>query len=130
MLKILRIIWELPQIILSGITIFTLLLFNKMKEHEKFKDSTIIYMNSQTIFFSLGKFIFISANGNYSNTLLKHEYGHSIQSKYLGPLYLIVVGIPSVLMNILTRMNILKGGKYYYKRWPENWADSLGKVER
>lgn len=34
-------------------------------------------------------------------TLLVHEYGHTIQSMILGPLYLIVIGIPSTLWGFL-----------------------------
>jgi hypothetical protein len=47
----------------------------------------------------------------------------------LGPLYLFIVGIPSVTMNMLTKAKILKR-ENYYKRWPETWADKLGKVKR
>lgn len=32
-----------------------------------------------------------------SNQLLVHEYGHTIQSLMLGPLYLAIIGIPSTL---------------------------------
>lgn len=47
---------------------------------------------------SLGLFIFMFG-GRYigDEETLKHEYGHSIQSKILGPLYLIVIGLPSLM---------------------------------
>ena len=41
---------------------------------------------------SLGLFVFVS-NRNY----IEHEYGHCLQSLLLGPLYLLVIGIPSFL---------------------------------
>lgn len=59
----------------------------------------------------------------------KHEYGHIRQSRMLGPLYLIVVGLPSITFASLTALRILKS-KDYYKRYPENWADRLGGVDR
>lgn len=69
------------------------------------------------------------------NQAINHEYGHSIQSKKLSWLYLIVVGIPSMIRNIYNRW-FHKGWSYdrkckwYYSGFPENWADKLGGIER
>ena len=62
---------------------------------------------------------------------LNHETGHSIQSKYLGPVYLLVVGIPSAIRNIWDRLFHKNWTSYqrivwYYKGYPEHWADKLG----
>ena len=76
---------------------------------------------------SLGKHIIVSRYA--SRVTIQHEMGHSIQSKILGPLYLLIVGLPSIVMNIMTRAGILSSASYY-KRWPENWADKLGGVKR
>jgi hypothetical protein len=85
---------------------------------------------------SLGKYILVS-NKWYPNgildprmrRLLLHEYGHCRQSLMLGWLYLPVVGLPSMIMNLLTRRGVLSRDRYYL-RWPENWADRLGGVVR
>lgn len=61
---------------------------------------------------SLGPFIFLTdkpprdrsgqiPEADIPRRLLVHEYGHSIQSLILGPLYLPVVGLPSALWNHL-----------------------------
>ena len=58
-----------------------------------------------------------------------HEYGHSIQSRWLGPLYLPIVGLPSTL-----RVGYAVAYKWihkrrwsgYYRGFPERWADELG----
>ena len=69
---------------------------------------------------SLGLFIFLS-----DRSLCSHEYGHTLQSLMLGPLYLPVVGLPSLVW-----------AAYYKRRWsrrayssvfPENWAETLGR---
>lgn len=60
---------------------------------------------------------------------IKHEHGHQKQSMYLGPLYLIVIGIPSVLGNIYSRL-FHKDSEWYYKQPWEAWADKLGGVVR
>lgn len=61
-----------------------------------------------------------------SMTTCKHEYGHTKQSRMLGPVYLLFIGLPSVIGNLLNR--IIKFD--YYKQPWEAWADKLGGVER
>lgn len=46
---------------------------------------------------TLGKYVFISQTYRDQGRTIKHECGHVKQSKMLGPLYLIVIGIPSIL---------------------------------
>lgn len=77
---------------------------------------------------SLGEYIIIDKRFCGEKTV-RHEYGHTKQSRMLGPLYLILVGIPSVVFHWLTRFGVLEVSKYY-QRYPENWADRLGGVDR
>ena len=72
---------------------------------------------------SLGYHIFIQHNG--SARLLRHEYGHTLQSKMLGWLYLPLVGIPSMFLVLLSRLGLITV-EQYYSFYPENWADRLG----
>lgn len=57
-----------------------------------------------------------------------HEYGHTIQSIILGPLFLPVIGIPSCLWaNIPCLKQYRKNHKIsYYSFYPEKWANYLG----
>ena len=75
---------------------------------------------------SLGLFLFLPESAD--DRLLVHEYGHSVQSLILGPLYLVVVGIPSMLWSMVpafaTRRN--KHGISYYSFLPERTASTLG----
>jgi len=75
---------------------------------------------------SMGMYIFLSRDAD--DRVLKHEYGHCIQSEILGPLYLIAVGIPSLIWcNCKPVSKKWKcGQRSYYSVYPENWADSLG----
>lgn len=59
--------------------------------------------------------------------LYAHEYGHVKQSRILGPLYLFVIGIPSLLWACWYRKH--KRGSYY-AFYTEKWADRLGGVIR
>lgn len=56
-----------------------------------------------------------------------HEYGHTRQSIYLGPLYLLIIGIPSVLWLLYHRIDRRRS---YYWFYTEKWADRLGGVTR
>ena len=63
--------------------------------------------------------------------VVKHEYGHQIQSMYLGPLYLIVIGLPSIIWAGLIYGHIVpRKPNGYYKFYTESWADKLGGVIR
>ncbi len=90
---------------------------------------------------SLGMFVFITkdiyfydklkdtySKEELSNRLLIHEYGHTIQSIILGPLYLIVIGIPSTYWGFSPRLNKLrtKNNISYFSFFTEKWANNLG----
>lgn len=80
---------------------------------------------------SLGMFLFVPAqlSPQQEKGMLAHEYGHSVQSLLLGPLYLLAVGLPSFLWANLPAYKRLRRrrGMAYESRYPESWAESLGK---
>lgn len=90
---------------------------------------------------SLGLFVFVTEEpyfceklkGQYtkealSARLLVHEYGHTIQSLLLGPLYLIIIGIPSTLWGFLPSCTRKRKEKQlsYFSFFTEKWANSWG----
>jgi len=83
---------------------------------------------------SLGHYIIISDSYKDRQRIIRHEEGHCVQSDWLGPLYLLVVGLPSIVMFLMSGYNRRHGdGRFadrYYQRWPENQADRLGGVIR
>lgn len=74
----------------------------------------------------LGMFIFLSKNA--SEAVKAHEYGHTVQSVILGPLFLPVIGLPSLLWCGLPLFKHYrkKNGISYYAFYPEKWANYLG----
>ena len=73
---------------------------------------------------SLGDYLFV--NPMASQRTIQHECGHSKQSDILGPLYLIVIGIPSLLHNVAHYLCKKVGIKWdYYRFYTEYWADKL-----
>jgi hypothetical protein len=133
-----RFTWEIIQTSLGA---FLYLGFKVMKfDHEFSIYKNSFYIKNDLIGVSLGAFVFGTSKEVYAlfgyadptkeeENTKKHEYGHSIQSAIFGPLYLFVIGYPSVVVNILTRFRVLKPANYY-KVFPENWADKLGQVDR
>ena len=62
-----------------------------------------------------------------SKRLLVHEYGHTIQSLIFGPLYLIVMGIPSTLWGFLPYFQAKRNkGVSYFDFFTEKLANYLG----
>lgn len=126
MIKLLLYIWQLPQNLLGLLVI----LFTRAKHTGT---SWVAKDPDNTKYFgvSLGNYIIF---GNYPSKMsLNHEQGHQKQSMYLGPLYLLIIGLPSALGNLWDRL--------FYKKWPavnriswyyslpwEKWADKLGGV--
>jgi hypothetical protein len=126
-------IWELPQNILG------LLMHAIMKSRQKISNTETeghhVFIETANTGVSLGWFIFWTSTGNrfpyLKNDCRMHEYGHSKQSSMLGPVYLLVVGIPSVARVIYRKWYYKKYGinwENYYASFPEDWADNLGGV--
>ena len=113
----LKILWQLPQILLGYILVF----ISKAKREDDYLGMKV-YLTKYRFGISLGNIIIVCRKSS-----IKHEYGHCKQSIIFGPFYLLIIGLPSIVMNTLTRVGILKK-ENYYKRWPENWADKLGNV--
>lgn len=74
---------------------------------------------------SLGNFILLDSDVYHDNNTYRHEYGHHIQSLYLGWLYLFIIGIPSAIHNLISR----KSRCNYYHFYTEKWANKLGGVK-
>ena len=94
--------WGLGQTLI-GLLIF---LINIKKPHKNYRCAIETQWDSSYSGLSLGPFIFVPKNdGEYQNNVRVHEYGHTIQSLVLGPLYAVVglisVGWGSLLFPIL-----------------------------
>ncbi|MDO4938817.1 MAG: hypothetical protein Q4E54_02510 [Lachnospiraceae bacterium] len=116
--------WGIPQN-LAGLFVY---LFQKHEyQGRPYRMASVTYWNHRDSL-SLGMFLFIGKHRGLRT--IKHEYGHSIQSIILGPFYLIVVGIPSILWCHLPGLSKKwkRGEVSYFSRFPENWADRLGEV--
>ena len=79
---------------------------------------------------SLGLFIFTpDKEEEWCRQMAVHEYGHTWQSLMLGPFYLAVIGIPSIIWSKFPKcIQMRKDKKLPYSAfYTEKWADTLGK---
>ena len=90
MKKFLMYMWELPQNLLG----LLLRAIYKGKDSQ-YKDVIVRRSLKMKGGISLGRYIVL--NQFSSELTLKHEYGHCLQSRRLGWLYLIVIGMPSII---------------------------------
>lgn len=136
--KIRRWTWELPQSVL-GLTLLPFYKKTLLKSFE-YKDQKVYIYDNFPGGISLGYYSLIDYNRyDWNNNTIRlrlknsinHEYGHSIQSKILGPLYLPIIGLLSGAHNILYKIKkSLDIDCNYYKFFTESWADKLGGVSR
>lgn len=128
MIKLLLWIWQLPQNIIGFV--MSLIWRTKVTRDVEMRDGidtgVTFYMYPYNSV-SLGDYRFIRHNSG--DLTYRHENGHSHQSRMLGPLYLIVVGLPSVIRNLIWRTSYGKTHDYY-SGYPESWADDLAGIER
>lgn len=154
MKKLILFLWQLPQNIAGLVVLLLFGVYSIDKVHPQLTDrirKSCPEVNVRQVYLvrtkpavSLGAFVFIPGTWffeYYDNNredalfrLLKHEHGHQRQSLMLGPLYLFVVGLPSIMQRALTatlvRMGRPRRQMGYYDRYPEKWADKLGGLKR
>ena len=131
-------IWQLPQNV-AGLILLLIIGYDKK----------LIAPNGNHVYFSsnmsggisLGKYSIIddyyivkckTDKAMLELDVTKHEaLGHGTQSRWLGPLYLIVIGLPSIIWASLYGTKLFPYKKNgYYVFYTEKWADKLGGVVR
>lgn len=133
-IKALLLIWELPQNIAGAFYFIIHGVFSKTFIIDD-GDSFEMYSDMQRGAVSLGVFR-VYKSEYYGNTAQfvkltrMHEKGHRIQSMMLGPLYLIVIGLPSLIWAALHSSVRRLRTVDYYSFYTEKWADRLAGVKR
>lgn len=118
-------IWQLPQNLLG----LLLMLILQGETRHRLGTIRFYYLKTFPGGITLGEYIFV---GRKQELMVRHEFGHVLQSRYLGPLYLIVIGLPSLLHAGLNGvLNCCdRHPEGYYHFYTESWADRLGGVTR
>lgn len=122
MMEILKYFWQLPQLIAAFIY------YQYLKSKDEILDTctcqgAIVFIKRKSCgSVTLGSYIFLSPRA--TDTTVRHEWGHTRQSLILGPLYLIVIGIPSIIWAATHR--VIAPNKPYDWFYTESTANKLG----
>lgn len=128
--EILLYLWQLPQNIFGMLLIVILgrVVPIDFRGNNHRLPSSLLYLHPRMRGgVSLGRYIILTGRYSTDFDVWYHERGHSVQSMILGPLYLLVIGIPSLLW--AAWWNPDRKVSYYWF-YTEAWADKLGGVER
>ena len=127
----LYIFWQYTWGILQNLVGGVIYLFFRLRgcKHFRYQGALAIIWPIKAGSMSMGRFLFFYPGfRSEGHRLLSHEYGHTIQSLILGPLYLPVIGLPSLLWASLPAFERRRQRKQisYYAFAPEKWANRLG----
>lgn len=113
--------WQLPQNLLG--LLFLLVLRKRRLVHEQ--DGRRFYVaRAMRGAISLGDYIIISENNSRRKPVYDHEFGHTVDSRKWGWLYLPVIGLCSGLHCLL-----YDRATSYYDYWTERRANRFGGIE-
>lgn len=113
-------IWQAPQNILGWL--FTL---GKKPAHILPAGVKLYRIDTLWPILVLGNYIIVSDKVLGIPGWIRHCFGHFLQSFRLGPLYLLVISIPSVFW-FITCPKV----EYYMEFYTEKWANKLSKKKK
>ncbi len=126
-------LWQFTFGIVQNLMGLVMFVFYKLKgsEYERYHNALITYIDKKNFGgVSLGMFIFINKNriGDARHDTKIHEYGHTVQTMILGPLWLFIIAVPSVIWcNAPCFVKLRKENNIsYYRLYCEGWANVCG----
>lgn len=127
--------WEMPQTALGAAALAGHLARREVRSVGIERGCVLVEIDTGAV--SLGRFVFHSRMDSAYVPVgpenKDHELGHAVQSRRYGPLYLPLVGVPSVMRVVYAVAYKHTHGRRwggYYDGWPEKQADELGGVDR
>ena len=114
--------WGFPQTLIGAV----IYLICRKCPHDRYRGTVVTYWNQKGSL-GVGMFLFLGCDDPQVRV---HEYGHAVQSLILGPLFLPVMGLPSLLwcnLPVCRRMWKEKGVSYY-AFYPEKNANYFGRL--
>lgn len=125
MMEILKYFWQLPQLIAAFIYYWYLKSKDEILDTCTCQGAIVFIKRKSCGSVTLGSHIFLSPRA--TDTTVRHEWGHTRQSLILGPLYLIVIGIPSIIWASVHKK--IAPDTSYFDFFTEKWANKLGGIE-
>jgi len=127
---ILQLSWGILQNVLGILVLIITFVINPKRKHSYYHGAIVTHWKFG---FSMGCGMFIFF-GHYDDPnrkgdcVLVHEYGHTIQSIIVGPLFMFVIAIPSMIWAFLPCFKKYRKEKdvSYFRLYCEGWANHLG----
>ena len=128
-------IWQILQNLLG---LLLVKIYKPQRLHKLDNGVKVYYSHKMKGGISLGNYCLVNT-GHYRKNIeeslkrdtVRHEaIGHTKQSRILGPLYLFVIGIPSITWAGLYGSVIRSTRNGYYKFYTEKWADTIADIKR
>ena len=125
-----QIVWGLPQTLVGAVVFLACC----RRPHFFYHGAIVTVWRLWGKGLSLGPFVFLCRLGpaapptQVDEQLLVHEYGHTVQSLIFGPLYLPVMGLPSLVWATAPALKRRRHDNQasYYAFYPERLANWLG----
>lgn len=132
-LFLLHILWQFSWGLIQSLIGLIGFLFLIRKRHVIYKGSVVTEVPGYWGGVTLGMFIFVDYLPNnkeciQKNNTVKHEYGHVLQSLILGPIWFLIIGLPSLIWAGCFDSYRAKHNISYYDFYTEKWANRLGKA--
>lgn len=120
--------FEFPQNVIGFVTFK---LYTKIYKcpFYKYQESYVTHVKGRWGAISLSRYIFAD-DTYFQSEMIKHEYGHTLQSKKLLFFYLPVIGLPSLIWNKFFKGYRKRKHQSYYAFYTEAWANKLGGFEK
>lgn len=118
-------VWQLPQN-LMGLVYKGFIYEEISKDFYNEEENYHLLIKESNGGVTLGKYIFVYRRFNDLAKVIRHESGHVRQSKILGPFYLLVIGLPSIIWAATHRS--IAPEKDYYWFYTEAWANKLAGI--
>ena len=109
--------WGLPQTLLGAA-----LFLRYARSPHMLRHGAVVTRWPREEGLSLGLFVFLPM-GKRGTMLFRHEFGHTVQSLLLGPLFLLLIGLPSLLWASVPER---RRPRPYFSFYTEKWANRLG----
>lgn len=121
--RVWQVVWGLPQT-LVGLVLFCALRGSRQRYGYR---SAVVVEWALDAGLSLGLFVFVPRG--CPRALVAHEYGHTLQSLILGPLYLPLIVLPSLVWAGTPHLERMRTRRHYsyYRFLPERWANRISR---
>lgn len=124
--KYLAWLWQLPQN-LCGVIYRGMIKEDIISQVNSDSGYTVYLTKTNRGGVTLGEYIFVYQKYTDLSRVVQHETGHVKQSRILGPLYLLVIGLPSIIHAALHRVACRNDNYYHF--YTEKWANKLAGLE-